>query len=225
MCGRFTLRSEPRTVAGLFDLPDVPDLAPRYNVAPTQQVPTVRASLDRPGRELSMMRWGLVPSWAADVSIGNRLINARGETVAEKPTFRSAFKRRRCLVPADGFYEWKATIGKKTKQPYHFTMKDGRPFAFAGLWESWQRDGEDEIESFTIVTTAANELLAEYHDRMPVILHPDDYDLWLDPKVTDRDRLEPLLAPYPPDDMAATAVNTLVNNPRNDSPECLEPAA
>jgi putative SOS response-associated peptidase YedK len=120
----------------------------------------------------------------------------RGETLAEKPTFRSAFKRRRCLIPADGFYEWKA-VGKK-KQPYHFHMQDGSPFAFAGLWESWRQGGDEETESFTIVTTAANELLAEYHDRMPVILHPDDYDLWLAPKVTDRDRLEPLLAPYPP---------------------------
>jgi putative SOS response-associated peptidase YedK len=222
MCGRFTLRSEPRAVAGLFDLLDVPDLQPRYNIGPTQDVPVVRLRQDRPGRELAALRWGLIPSWADNPSIGNRLINARGETLAEKPTFRSAFKRRRCLVAADGFYEWKA-VGKK-KQPYHFSMTDGRPFGFAGLWESWQRDG-DEIESVTIVTTAANELLADYHERMPVIVHPDDFDLWLDPRVTDRDRLEPLLRPYPGDEMVARAVSTLVNSPKTDSPECLGPAA
>jgi putative SOS response-associated peptidase YedK len=168
MCGRYTLYTPtPEALADQFGLAAVPPLAPRFNIAPTQAVPAVRACTDRPSRELVLLRWGLVPSWADDVSIGNRLLNARAETVASKPSFRTAFRRRRCLLPADGFYEWKAA-GKK-KQPYHFHLQDGQVFAFAGLWEEWQRDGE-AIFSCTILTTSANDLLVRYHDRMPVIL-------------------------------------------------------
>src|SRR5439155_15824792 len=172
------------------------DLAgPRYNVAPTQFIPLVRPAADRPGREVATAKWGLVPSWAEDPGIGSRMINARSETVATKPAFRSAFKKRRCLVPATGFYEWEKVGAKKL--PHLFTVSDGRPFALAGLWESWHRDGE-ELESFTIVTTEANELLAKYHDRMPVIVHPNDYDLWLRGAPQE---VGAVLQPYPTDRM------------------------
>ena len=160
----------------------------------------------------------MIPSWAKEKSIGNRLINARGETVATKPSFRSAFKRQRCLVLADGYYEWKKE--GKAKQPYHLSLESDEPFAFAGLWERWSASGPTS-ESCTIITTGAHETLRAIHDRMPVILSPNDYDEWLDPDVQDRDRVLPLLEPDPSTSMRVVPVSTLVNSPRNDTPECL----
>jgi putative SOS response-associated peptidase YedK len=170
-------------------------------------------------REFVWAQWGLVPRWAKDPKIGNSMINARSESAAEKPAFRDAFRRRRCLVAADGFYEWKK-LGAKTKQPYYFHMRDGRPFGFAGLWE---RCGE--LESCTILTTTPNELCATVHDRMPVILSPNDYDRWLDPAMTDAAELQPLLDAYPAEEMLATPVSTHVNNVRNIDESCIVPVA
>jgi len=225
MCGRYTIRSSGKLLADFFGLAQEPVLAARYNVAPSQPVPIVRvirANPETKERELVPVRWGLVPSWADDPAIGNRLINARAETVASKPSFRSAFKNRRCLVPADGFYEWKREGNQK--QPVYIRRKDGQPFAFAGLWEQWEREGE-VIESCVIITTEANELMAEYHDRMPVIVDPKDYDLWLDPEVQDLAKLEPLLRPCPSDEMEVYPVSRLVNDPKHEDPKCVEPSA
>lgn len=222
MCGRFTLRTPPARLAEFFSLFREPDVPPRYNIAPSQPVAAIRFDENRTPREWVTLRWGLIPSWAKDAKIGYRLINARAETVAEKPAFRAAFKRRRCLIPADGFYEWKQLDAKK-KQPYYITRPDGGPFAFAGLWEHWTPPDGSEVESCTIVTTEANEQMEELHDRMPVILDPDNYDRWLNPGVEDRDELVPLLRP----DAGAlrlTPVSTLVNSPRNESAQCIAPA-
>jgi putative SOS response-associated peptidase YedK len=217
MCSRFTLRTSPQAVAKAFHLDDIPDFSPRYNVAPTQQVLAIR--LQDGKRQSSFLHWGLIPSWADDPSIGNRMINARAETVADKPSFRSAFKRGRCLVVADGFYEWQKA--GKAKQPFHIRFKEDHPFAFAGLAEHWHR-GEQTIDSCTIITTDPNELMADIHDRMPVILSPNDYDLWLDPEFEGKEKLLSLLSPFPADEMTAYPVNTLVNSPRNENPACIE---
>jgi len=206
-------------VAELFGLVETLDVGLRYNVAPTQQVVAVRRHPDAENRKLVLLRWGLIPHWADDPSIGNRMINARAETVAGKPAFRQAFKKRRCLVVADGFYEWKKTDGKK--QPYYIRLKDDRPFGFAGLWERWSREGE-EIQSCTIITPEPNELMKTIHNRMPVIVQPNDHDRWLDPEFEDRKSLQQILRRYPADLLEAYPVNTLVNNPRNDAPGCTE---
>ncbi|NJO07097.1 MAG: SOS response-associated peptidase [Chloroflexaceae bacterium] len=221
MCGRFTLRTPSEVLAAQFELPNIPALNPRYNVAPTQAVAVVR---QQPvGRHLDWLQWGLVPHWAKDPSIGSRMINARSETVAEKPAFRAAFKARRCLVLADGFYEWQAILGTRTKQPFYFQMEAGKPFAFAGLWEQW--NGPDGLlETCTLLTTEANALVQPVHDRMPVILPPDVYSVWLAPDMHDRGALEALLVPYDPAAMQAYPVRRAVNNTRNDSPECIEPS-
>jgi len=219
VCGRFTLTVSAGLLAELFDLDGVPDVPPRYNIAPTQSVLIVRAAPDL-GREAAAAHWGLIPSWAKDAKIGARMINARGETVASKPSFRNAVRTRRCLVAADGFYEWQR-LGDG-KQPHHIRFSDRRPFAFAGLWERW-RDGRDQsVDSCTIITTRANDVVAPIHDRMPVILHRDRFTEWLEPRQLPTDRLESLLVPYPPDQMEAVAVGTHVNNPRNEDPKCIE---
>ena len=220
MCGRFTLRTPARDLAEIFRLADIPDLRPRYNIAPTQPVATVRSNPKDGHRELVMLHWGLIPFWADDPKVGYSTINARAETVATKPTFRQAFAKRRCLIVADGFYEWQKTNGRK--QPFFIHMKDDRPFAFAGLWERWKRE-DQEIESCSIIVTEANDVLKPIHDRMPVILYARDYDRWLDPKIGDQATLQGLLKPYPADEMTAYPVSTFVNNPRNESPRCLEP--
>lgn len=195
-----------------------PSLLPRFNVAPTQSVAAIRQTDQR--RELVLLRWGLVPAWAKDIAIGNKMINARAETVAEKPAFRSAFKRRRCLILTDGYYEWQKTGTQK--QPYHIHMRDGRPFVFAGLWERWQEPTQSQaVETCTIITTAANEQTTPIHDRMPVILNAGASDLWLDESVEDRGKLEPLLVPYAADDLVFDRISTHVNNPRNEGPSCL----
>jgi putative SOS response-associated peptidase YedK len=197
---------------------------PRYNIAPTQDVAVIRA--DGAGRRTAtMMRWGLVPSWSKAMTSGPPMINARSETLAEKPAFRSALRSRRCLVPADGFYEWQLTPsgGKGKKQPYYIHRPDGQPFAFAGLWESWKNpESQLAIESCTIVTTAANAALSNLHDRMPVVLAPADYSLWLDPHVHEPEKLQHVLAPCGDDELVAEPVSTHVNRAANDDARCIE---
>ncbi len=194
------------------------NLAPRYNIAPSQDAPVVRAADDGGARELAMLRWGLIPPWAKEAAIGNRMINARAETAAEKPSFRAAFKKRRCLVPADGFYEWK--LEGTRKQPYRVFLDGGGTLAFAGLWERW-RGGGETIESFAILTTDANPLLAPIHDRMPVILEPAAWPAWLEVEGTPPEALAALLAPAPDDALDAYPVSTRVNSPRNDDADCI----
>ncbi len=219
MCGRYSITTPEEAVRRHFAYGGPPrNLAPRYNAAPTQALPVVRPGADG-GRRLDLLRWGLIPSWAEDASIGSRLINARGETVAEKPAFREAFRQRRCLVPADGFYEW--ATGGKAKQPYRVTLDDGGVFGFAGLWERW--DGpEGPVESFTIVTTEASASIAHIHPRMPVILDPDTYGAWLDTAMPLEDA-RASLRPAPAERLRATPVSTRVNAVRNDDPSVLEP--
>jgi putative SOS response-associated peptidase YedK len=221
MCGRYTLKSNAHAVASLCNLPTVPELKARFNISPTQLVPVVRASLG--GRELAMLRWGLIPSWAKDPKIAFSLINARSETAADKPSFRNAFKRRRCLLPTDGFYEWKK-VGKQ-KLPLHIRRRDEAPFAFAGLWESWKPPDGDPIETCTILTTTANEVVAPLHERMPVILPPEHFDAWLKPGDADAEGFMPLMVPYPSDDMIAVPANPICNSPKYDGPECLQAVA
>ena len=220
MCGRFARKSDPRRLAKEFGVAEVPNVEASYNIAPTHDILAVRQGDD--GREMTLFKWGLVPSWAKDVSMGARLINARAETVAEKPSFREAYKRRRCLIPADGFYEWQRTGGKK--QPYFFRMRDERPFGFAGLWERWEGEGGEVLDSCTIMTTEANEVLRPVHDRMPVILHPEDYELWLEAGERERSALKELLRPYPAEEMAGYPVSTLVNSPGNRGAELISEA-
>ena len=219
MCGRYTLSTPAGRLAEEFQLDSTVEISPSYNVAPTQQVAAVLE--DEGGRRLEMLRWGLVPSWADDPDIGARMINARSETAPEKPSFRRAFRGRRCLIPADGFYEWKRENGGK--QPYYFRMQDGRPFAFAGLWESWDKGG-GELRTCTILTTRPNSVLNGIHDRMPVILPHDAYDAWLDPDA-DREELGELMIPYPGADLETYPVSRFVNSPRNNDERCIEPAA
>ncbi len=219
MCGRYTLSTPGDAVAELLQLEPAPQLAPRYNIAPTQESAVVRQTGDR--RVLLPLRWGLVPYWAAEPGIGNRMINARSESAAEKPAFRSSLRRRRCLVPADGFYEWRRTPAGK--QPYLIRLVTGEPFAFAGLWDRWVPHEGEPIESFTILTTRPNELMAKVHDRMPVILPPRHHGPWLDPRERRPERLEPLLQPFPTAEMTAFPVATIVNRPVNDVAECILP--
>ncbi len=221
MCGRFVLMTVGRDLARHFGLEEDIELEPRYNIAPTQVVAIVRSEEGVGRRELRLVKWGLIPFWAKDPKIASRLINARSESVADKPAFRSAFKNRPCLVPADGFYEWKNTKGKK--QPYYFGLANGEPLAFAGLWERWKAPEGDIIESCTILTTDANELLQPIHDRMPVILKPEDYDLWLDPKMKKAELVKPLLQPFPPDQMVGYPVSGKVNKADHEGPDCVRP--
>ncbi len=221
MCGRFTLTQSAEALAAVFHVQQLLDLEAQYNIAPTQTVVTLLHNGETNKREFQKRRWGLIPSWAKDPAISTKLINARAETIAEKPSFRSAFKQRRCLVVADGFYEWQRHQGKK--QPFYFRLQDGQPFGFAGLWEKWTNPAGEEISSCTIVTTAANELLQPIHDRMPVILAPQDYDLWLDPQEQKPQALQHLLSPYPASEMTAYPVSTLVNSPKHNSADCIIP--
>lgn len=224
MCGRFSLNQTGEALAKAFDLKTVPPVAPRYNIAPTQPIATVVATAEDPDPHFHLLQWGLIPSWAKDPAIGSRMINARAETVAEKPSFRAAFKRRRCLVLADGFYEWQLQTNSKTKQPHYIFLKDHRPFAFAGLWEHWaDPTSGGELQTCTIVTTAANELMEPIHDRMPVILPPEDYAAWLDPSYYDPQALQAMLRPYEAEAMDRYPVATVVNKPQNDGPDCVAP--
>lgn len=216
MCGRFSLDALPDTLARHFDLPEVPALGPRYNIAPAQDIAVIRPGLQ--GRECVLLRWGLVPAWSSEPRTKYSTINARAESVADKPAYRHAFRHRRCLIPATGFYEWKQT--DDTRIPHHIRMKDGGLFALAGLWERWEKDAT-ALESCTIVVTAANRLMAPIHDRMPVILDPARYVAWLDPDNTNEAALLAMLVPYADDLLEAWPVSRLVNNPANDSPRCL----
>ncbi len=231
MCGRFTLTDADGAWLR-FDIrgADVPPPmeradgtadAARYNIAPTQDVLTVRH--ENGERRAEMMRWGLVPSWADSPKVGARMINARAETLAERPSFRAAFRRRRCLIPADGFYEWRRE--GKGRVPIRFALAGGEPFAFAGLWERWERPGEPPLLSCAIVTTRANELVASIHDRMPAILAPDAERVWVDSDVTDAALLGGLLAPRPSELMRAREASRAVNSPAYDGPECLAPVS
>lgn len=220
MCGRFSLGATIR-VGQVFDLPEWPDMPTRYNISPSQGVLTVLVNRETAAREVRAMRWGLVPSWAKDPAIGHRTINARAETAATKPTFRKPFRERRCLIVADGFYEWAKAGG--WKQPYYIRLGSGAPFAFAGLWDHWHPTDGEPLESCTILTTAANAVVAPIHERMPVIVGGDDYRVWLDPAVRDVERLQPLLRPYPADAMVAYPVSTYVNSPSHEGPACIAP--
>jgi putative SOS response-associated peptidase YedK len=221
MCGRFTLATNTQKLAEAFSEFEVPaDLPPRYNVAPTQPVAVVA---NNGQHKVEFFQWGLIPSWAKDPKIGSQMINARAETLAEKASFKNAYKRRRCLVLADGFYEWRKEEDN-SKTPTYIRLASGDPFAFAGLWELWQT-AEDTVLSCTIITTQPNELMAQIHNRMPVILLPETYEQWLDPAERMPDQLNDLLKPYPADLMTAYPVSKMVNSPRNDSPALIEPAA
>ena len=222
MCGRFSLGATIR-VGQLFDLPNWPETPPRYNIAPSQEVPAVIQNREVGGREFRPFRWGLVPSWAKDPAIGNRTINARSETAATKPAFRKPFGERRCLILADGFYEWKRDGSRK--QPYYIKLRDGEPFAFAGLWDHWAPADGQPLETCTILTTTPNALVQPIHDRMPVILPSNAYGAWLDRTVSDVPTVQALLTPYPADEMIAYPVSTRVNNPAHDTPECVLPLA
>ena len=221
MCGRYTLKAISEILADQFDFTELPEAKPRYNIAPSQLVACVRSIPRSQSREVVMLRWGLIPSWAKDLAIGMKLINARAETVDERPSFRKSFRQRRCLVLADGFYEWRKE--KRAKQPYYIRMKDERPFAFAGLWECWTNPEGKVVESCALMTTEPNELMTPIHNRMPVIIDPDCYGEWLNPMQQEVTKLNALLGPYPAEDMIAYPVSQLVNNASFDDPRCIEP--
>jgi putative SOS response-associated peptidase YedK len=222
MCGRYTLTVDPADLQDAFPEFSFPaQSAPRYNIAPSQPI----LAVPNDGKnKADFFIWGLIPSWAKDPSIGNRMINARAETLAEKPSFRGALKYHRCLIFADGFYEWQAQPGSKSKVPHFIRLKSGEPFAFAGLWDSWHSADGSEIRSATIITTEPNALMAPIHNRMPVILKQDDYTQWLDPAPQSTNRFQDVLVPYPAKEMETNIVSTLVNSPGNDRPECILPA-
>ncbi|MDQ3711365.1 MAG: SOS response-associated peptidase [Acidobacteriota bacterium] len=225
MCGRFTQTAKPKEIEKEFAVKIAPDVLfkPRYNIAPTQIIPAVLESDGE--RIIEGLRWGLIPSWAKDESIGNKLINARAETLAEKPSFKNAFRSHRCIIPASGFYEWQKTA-KGAKQPFYFHLKDKGVFGFAGLYEQWlDRETGEQIETCTIITTEANKVLEPIHDRTPVILKPESYEQWLDAKEKDINKLQKLLAPYAAAEMDSYKVSKSVNIPDNDSPELIKNSA
>ncbi len=220
MCGRYVYaaqRDENQRAFPQFAFPDAMPL--RYNIAPSQNIIAI-ANTAKPRADT--FKWGLIPWWAKDGKMGHNLINARGETLAEKPSFRAAYKRRRCLIPATGFYEWQRNPDGRTKTPMHVALKSGAPFAFAGLWDVWQSRAGQRVQSCTVITIEPNALMAPIHNRMPVILPADVYDTWLDPR--ERTDLQKFLVPYPAQEMIAYPVSTLVNSPANDTPDCLKPA-
>lgn len=221
MCGRFTRTTNLIDIANEFGVDEVTaDLDPSYNIAPTQQVAVI---LTDDTKRLVQVRWGLVPSWAKDLAIGNKMINARAETITEKASFRNAFKKRRCLVVADGFYEWQR-VGT-SKQPVYIHLKNGKPFGFAGLYEFWKSPEGEEVVTCAIITTTANKLMEPIHERMPVIIPKEDENRWLDPRTVDQESLIDLLKPYPANTMEAYPVSKRVNSPSNNSPECVKPAS
>jgi putative SOS response-associated peptidase YedK len=221
MCGRFTLTVDPAELMDEFgDYTFPPQFAPRFNIAPSQPI----LAIPNDGRnKADFFLWGLIPFWAKDPSIGNRLINARGETLAEKPSFRGSYKYKRCLILADGFYEWKAQPGSKVKTPYFIHKKDRKAFAFAGLWDEWHGSDGSQVRTCTIITTSPNDLMKSLHNRMPVILPRESYGLWLSDIPQTPENLSPLIRPYPSDEMAAYPVSKLVNSPKNELAECVVP--
>ena len=221
MCGRFTLTIDPAHLQEAFPWAVIPnDLSPRFNIAPSQPVAVIPNTGDN---ILSMYQWGLIPSWSKDPAIGGRMINARAESLAVKPSFRNAYHRRRCLILADGFYEWKQSPGLKSKQPVYIRLINNHPFAFAGLWEHWTSPDGSEIRSCTIITTQPNSLLLTIHNRMPVILPPETFSQWVSPADLPAIQLNELLAPYPADEMIAYPVSKMVNSPQFDSPDLIKP--
>lgn len=223
MCGRFALTEvDPTVITQVFDVDTVPNLPPRYNISPTQLVATIVRDADSGRNHVETMRWGLIPSWAKDPSIGSKMINARGESVAEKPAFRAALRYRRCLILADGFFEWQAQ-DSGPKQPLFITMQDRQPFGLAGLFERWtEKESGEVVTTCTIITTTPNTLMAEIHNRMPVILPREAYAAWLDPKQTDGQKVTPLLVPYRAELMTAWPVSRRVNSPTIDDPSLVE---
>jgi len=219
MCGRFTLHLSPELLGAVFGVKTPLHLTPRYNIAPSQRVPVVRETGEG-GRSLDELVWGLVPSWAKDPAIGMRMINARSETVHEKPSFRHALRQRRCIIPASGFFEW--SKAGDSKQPWYITLQDGAPMGFAGLWESWQTPQGDSLETFCILTTAANSLMATIHERMPVILPLEEYGVWLSRDQNIMENLTRLFAPCSADSLTAVKVSTFVNSAAHESPECID---
>ncbi|WP_430489310.1 SOS response-associated peptidase [Rossellomorea marisflavi] len=218
MCGRFSLNESVHELQQQFEFDLSADLQPRFNIAPSQEVFSIIS--DGKKRRGGMLRWGLVPHWAKEAKIGYKMINARAEGINEKPSFREPFRKKRCLIIADGFFEWKKVDDRK--QPYRFVMKDGKPFAFAGLWETWKK-GDAPLHTCTIITTTPNALTEDVHDRMPVILKRTDYARWLDPSNQAVDELKSLLVPYPAEEMELYAVSELVNSPKNDVADVLSP--
>jgi len=230
MCGRFTFTSDTTLLGQIFRGCKLPtNISPRYNITPTQDVAVIANTQnddesDGDGKKVEFFHWGLIPSWAKDPKIGSRMINARSETLTEKPSFRSAYKRKRCLILADGYYEWQEVLGNKLKQPVYIRLKSQNPFAFAGLWEEWSANYmEKPLRSCTIITCPPNPMLEEIHHRMPVILPQDTYSQWLATNEQSAEMLQPLLKPYPGEEMEAYPVSRLVNRPTNDSPECIAP--
>ena len=223
MCGRYRLSRRKQLIQQYFDTAEEVDWEPRYNIAPSQQVGIVRQDRTKPERHLSLARWGLIPFWAKDPNIGFKTINARSETAPSKPAFREAFRTRRCLVPADGFYEWQRS--GKAKQPFHFGIGDDSLFAFAGLWDRWKDPTGQVVESCSILTTTPNALLADVHNRMPAILSPENYDLWLDPGLERVNAVTELLSPFDARLMKRYPVSNRVNFVKNDDPDCAVPLA
>jgi len=223
MCGRFTLMIDPADLQEAFPgLTSIPNnLAPRYNIAPTQPIAII---INTGTYTLGFSVWGLVPSWAKDPSIGSQMINARAETIAIKPAFRSAFRRHRCLIPADGFYEWQKDLASNKKTPFYISLQSRQPFTFAGIWDTWSSPDGSNLQTCCIITTQPNELVAPIHNRMPVILPSTAYQQWLDPLESRAEVLLPLLKPYPASEMQAYPVSRLVNAAANDSPDCVRPA-
>jgi putative SOS response-associated peptidase YedK len=222
MCGRYALTANAEALQAVFDWVEIPtQITPRYNIAPTQPVAVIS---NADSQNLDFYTWGLIPSWAKDPKMGSRMINARAETLAEKPSFRAAYKRRRCLILADGFYEWVKQSGDKRKIPHYIQLESKEPFAFAGLWENWQSPDGSEIKSCTIITTEPNDMVAKLHNRMPAILPIESYDIWLSEEEKTRQELDPLLQSYPAEEMMHYPISTLVNSPANDVPDVLIPA-
>lgn len=220
MCGRFALFSDPHALSHRFSTEAPPDLCPRFNIAPTQNILMMRVESNK--RRFALCRWGLIPNWAKTVEIGYISYNARAETVAEKPGYREAFKRRRCLIPADGYYQWQEVPGSKAKQPWFVVLRNQLPMALAGLWEEWRSPEGENLESCAIIVTEANELLRPIHNRMPVILAPTHWNEWLELGARDAHILQSLLKPYPKEGMAVWPVSRKVNNPKYDSEKCIE---
>jgi putative SOS response-associated peptidase YedK len=221
MCGRYRLSRREQLIQEYFDTAEEVDWEPRYNIAPSQMVPIIRQDGAKPERHFSLARWGLIPYWAKDASVGYKMINARAETAAEKPAFKKSLQFRRCLIPADGFYEWPRRV--KAKQAFHFALRDDSLFAFAGLWDRWRTSDGTTLETCTILTTTPNKLLADVHDRMPVILPPASYDLWLDPGFRDLAATSEMLQPYDARQMQRYPVSPRVNNVANDDLQCSQP--
>jgi len=220
MCGRFVLENSPEQLMKVYKLSSLPDLSPRYNVAPSQQIAVVRQQ-NGGDRELVMMQWGLIPSWAKDPAIGYKMINARSETAHEKPPFKQALRSRRCIVPVSGFYEWEKK--GKEKIPHYIHLRDGDIMSLAGIWETWKSPEGERLETCTILTTVANSLLKPLHDRMPVVLHNEEFNLWFNRDVDDINLLVELFHSYPSDRLEEYIVSKGVNSPSNDSPECIVP--